>query len=60
MKIARDCHDEPYCLEIPWGENGIPQFSPFMITTRIYLDQIIGTAPNPENFVPARILWFVK
>lgn len=60
MKISRACNGDPYCLEVPWGLDGIPQFDLFMLTARIYLDSITGTAPNPENFVPARILWFVK
>lgn len=60
MQVSRNCNGTPYCLEVPWGTNGNPQFDQFMLTTRIYLDNITGSAPNPANFVPAKLLWFVK
>jgi hypothetical protein len=36
MKISRSCGGAPYCLEVPWGENGVPPFNPFDVLGRIY------------------------
>jgi len=60
MKISRSCGTEPYCLEVPWGTNGVSQYNPFMITERIYLDKVTASAPNPASFTGSKLLWFVK
>lgn len=64
ISVARDCNGEPYCLEIPYesqpGAPGLGRSELVKLTTRIYLDPIMGTAPNPANFVPARLFWLQK
>ena len=64
ITVARDCGSEPFCLNVPYDDTpdtpGLPKFGPVEITTRIYLDKIMGTAPNPANFQPARLFWLKR
>jgi hypothetical protein len=60
VKLSRSCNGSPYCVELPSGTGGVPLSSPFTVTSRIYLDKVTGTAPNPADFVPAKLLWFGK
>jgi hypothetical protein len=64
ITISRDCGDnESTCIKVPYpspgsGVPGVPRLSSFGIATRVYLDKITGSAPNPESLVPARLLLF--
>jgi|GEM_PF-2260393 len=59
VKIARSCGNEPYCASVPYlGETS--ENVGFNILGRVYLDKITGTAPNPGNLIPARLLWLTK
>lgn len=64
ITVSRDCTLEPHCLEVPYddqpGVPGLPKFGPVEITTRVYLDKVMGTAPNPANFQGARLFWIKR
>jgi hypothetical protein len=64
ISIARECGTESNCMVIPYddqtGVPGLPKFGPVEITTRLYLDKLTGTAPNPANFLPARLFWIKR
>lgn len=64
ITVSRDCTNEPHCLEVPYddqpGVPGLPKYGPVEITTRVYLDKVMGTAPNPANFQGARLFWIKR
>lgn len=64
ITVSRDCTNEPHCLEVPYddqpGVPGLPKFGPVEITTRVYLDKLMGTAPNPANFQGGRLFWLKR
>lgn len=59
VKIARNCDNQLFCAAIPFKQD-TPEAVGFHLLGRIYLDKNTGTAPNPANLVPARLLWFTK
>lgn len=64
LSLSRDCGQEQFCMQIPYNDDpdvpGLPTFGPVEITTRLYLDKVTGTAPNPANFLPARLFWLKR
>ena len=57
-KVALNCHGDPWCLELPTGEDGIEPGERFFVSGRTYLDPVSMTGPDPDNFVPAYLLWY--
>ncbi|MEC4986409.1 MAG: hypothetical protein SAJ37_22650 [Oscillatoria sp. PMC 1068.18] len=51
---------EPYTVNVPISEDVPLKARRFSVVGRVYLDEVTGTAPNPENFIPTRILWLEK
>jgi hypothetical protein len=64
ITVGRECNGDPFCLEIPYFDTedspGLPKFGQVFIASRIYLDKIMATGPNPDNFLPARLFWLKK
>lgn len=58
-KIAFNCLGDPWCHEIPTGEWGIEPGEQFLISGRILLDPVSKTGPDPDNFVPTAMLYYV-
>ena len=56
VRVTRDCAGQASCMEVPWL--AIPPNGPILITTRNYLDRETAAGPNPDNFIPARLLRF--
>ncbi len=61
-KLARTCHGEPFCLEIPYGTcpTGMPDGALGTINFRTYLEPSSKTAPLPSTLVRDRILAFKR
>jgi hypothetical protein len=64
ISISRDCGTEVHCMQIPYDDQpdvpGLTKFGRVEIATRIYLDKLTGTAPNPANFQGARLYWIKR
>lgn len=64
LTVARDCRGEPFCMEVPYEDGpdgpGLPKFGAVEVSVRMYLDKLTGTAPNPLNFLPARVYWLTR
>lgn len=58
VRISRDCTGQASCMEVPLS--AIPPTGSILITTRNYLDRETAAGPNPDNFVPARLLRFTS
>jgi hypothetical protein len=50
---------QPYTVNIPYDSVDSLKKS-FGIVGRVYLDKVTGSAPNPANLLPSRILWLTK
>jgi len=61
-KLARSCHAEPYCLEIPYGTcpTGMPDGALGTINFRTYLEPSSKTAPLPSTLIRDRIVAFKR
>lgn len=59
-KMALNCHGDPWCYEVPPGEQGIEPGEKFLGNGRIYLDPDSKTGSDPDNFVPSVMLWYQK
>lgn len=61
-KLARACHGEPFCLEIPYGTcpTGMPDGALGTINFRTYLEPSSKTAPLPSTLVRDRVLVFKR
>jgi hypothetical protein len=59
-KIARHCHGEAFCMEVPKGAcpSGIDDNKLGTITFRTYLEPSTKTAPAPSTLVRDRVLRF--
>lgn len=51
---------QPYTVNIPFQPGTTAQQNQFSLVGRIYLDKVTGSAPNPANILPSRILWLTK
>lgn len=61
-KLARACHGEPFCLEIPYGTcpTGMPDGAFGTINFRTYLEPSSKTAPLSSTLVRDRIVAFTR
>jgi len=61
-KIARTCHGEPFCLEIPKGScpTGLENGDLGTLTFRTYLEPASKTAPLSSTLVRDRVLVFKR
>ncbi|MCB9683883.1 MAG: hypothetical protein H6738_01990 [Alphaproteobacteria bacterium] len=59
-KLARDCHGEAHCSEVPWDCPGFPSLGQGAVAWRAYTDAITGTGPSTDELVVDRAALFTR
>ncbi len=59
LTFSKQCGDEPDCMDIPWLDpQGASSYQAAFISGRHVLDRAGLHAPNPNNLIKSRFLWF--
>ena len=56
--IARECGEDPHCVEIPTGCPGIDMLGQGYLAFRMYMEPETATSPHPDELLLDSATWF--